>query len=65
MSKNSRMALWYQNQGYMSTDGRYGLHSSTSISVHGAFVTVLGLLKKKKMKKKKNLYKTSFLPFSG
>ena len=53
MAKNSRMALCCQNRVSKGTNQRYGLHSSASISVHSASVTVLGLLKKKKKKKTK------------
>ena len=51
MAKNLRMALCCQNQvSKLGTNQHYGLHSSASISVHCASVTVLGLLKKKMMK---------------
>ena len=49
LGENSRMALCCQNRRHWR---RYGLHISASISVHSALVTVLGLLKKKKTKKK-------------
>ena len=42
------MALCCQNQVSKGTNQSYGLHSSASISVHSASVTMLGLLKKKK-----------------
>ena len=45
------MALCCQNRASEGTNQRYGLHSSASIFVHSASVTVLGLLKKKKKKK--------------
>ena len=44
------MALRCQNQEYRDTGQHYGLHSSASVSVHSAFVMVLGLLKKKTKK---------------
>ena len=53
MVKNSCMALCCQNRMSKGTSQRYGLHSSASISAHSAFVTVLGLLKKKEEKEKK------------
>ena len=53
MAKNLRMALCCQNRVSKGTGRHYGLHNSASISAHSAFVTVLGLLKKKKTKKKK------------
>ena len=59
MANNSRMALCCQNQKSKGTGQRYGLHSSANSSVHSASVTVLGLLKKKTMKKK-NGYKWHF-----
>ena len=45
------MALCYQNRVSKGTNKHYGLHSSASISVLSASVTVVGLLKKKKKKK--------------
>ena len=51
------MALYCQNRVSKGTNRRYGLHSSASISVHSALVTVLGLMKKKK----KNWYQVSYL----
>ena len=48
MAKNLRMALCCQNRVSKGTNQCYGLHDSANISVHGASVTVLGLLKKKK-----------------
>ena len=42
------MVLCCQNRVFKGTNQHYGLHSSTSISVHSASVTVLVLLKKKK-----------------
>ena len=52
MAKSLRMPLCCQNRVSKGTNQHYGLHSSASISVRSASVTVLGLLKK--MKKKKN-----------
>ena len=46
------MALCCQNRVSNGTNQCYELHDSANISVHSASVTVLGLLKKKKMKKK-------------
>ena len=51
MAMNSRMALCCQNRVSKGTNQCYGLHDSASISVHGASIMVLGLLKKKKKKK--------------
>ena len=48
MAKNSRMALCCLNRVSKGTGWRYGLHSSASISAHSTYVTVQGLLKKKK-----------------
>ena len=48
MAKILRMALCCQNQVSKGTNQCYGLHSSASSSVHSTFITVLGLLKKKK-----------------
>ena len=45
MTKNLRMAFCCQNWVSKSTNQRYGLHSSASISGHSASVTVLGLKK--------------------
>ena len=55
MAKNSRMALCSQNQVSKDTNQRYGLHSCASISVHSASIMELGLLKKKKEKKKESV----------
>ena len=52
MAKNSRMVLCYQNQVSKGTNQYYGLHSLANIAAISASVTVLGLLKKKKTKKK-------------
>ena len=53
MAKNSRMALYCQNQVSKGTSWRYGLHSSASISGHSASITVLGLLKEEKKEENK------------
>ena len=52
MAKNSHMALCGQNWVAKGTNQHYGFHSSASISVYSASVTVLGFLKKKKKNKK-------------
>ena len=65
MAKNLRMALCSQNRVSKGTSQGYELHSSASISAHSALVMVLGLLKEEEKEKKKNQYKTVFLPFSG
>ena len=61
MAKNSRMALCCQNRVSKSTNQRYGLHSRANISAHSASITVLGLLKKKKKTKKKELVQNGVL----
>ena len=55
MTKNSCMALCYQNRESKGTGRHYGLYSSASSSVHSASITVLGLLKKEQEEKKKEL----------
>ena len=60
IAKNLRMALCCQNRVSKCTNQHYGLHDSARISVHSALVTVIGLLKKKKKRKK-----MAFLLFSG
>ena len=63
MAKNSRMALCCQNRVSKGTGRHYGLHNSASISAHSAFVTVLGLLKKKTKKKKESVQNGVFAVF--
>ena len=53
------MAWCCQNRVSKETGQRYGLHSSASNFVHSASVTELGLLKKKKKTKTKELVQNS------
>ena len=59
MAKNSRTALCCQNRVSKGPGQHYGLYSSASRSVHSASVTEIGLLKKMKKKKKKELVQNS------